>query len=383
MLGVLGVLLASSPAAGAPGWERFDLGSGRYALRYEPASLEPCAPSPVVVFFHGAGGTPDGYQAILQPAADATGCVLLLPAAGGPGWSDADIATLNAALDALDAERIVDTNRFSLAGHSAGGAFAYLLGYSNTGIAGIFTLSAPAYGVDSVADPAWRSPIHMYYGTEDPNYTGGSYSTLIAQWDRLGVAHEEDIQPGYGHSTWPDSSMLAGFEFLARQVYPGTPVEGPCGTGADADADADAGADADADSGDGASPDADAGGEAAADADADLDGARDADDASPSIDAPSGGTAETGCGCRAADRPGATGPVLLAACTLALLSRRRTPSLRPLPDARAFGADPVRRGRSLGARTRPLAPTPGAGATARPAGTSRRGPGARHRAGCS
>jgi hypothetical protein len=65
----------------------------------------------------------------------------------------------------------------------------------------------------------------MFYGTSDPNYTGGSWAALRAQWLRLGVDFEEDLQAGYGHNSWPQTSMEAGFAFLVDQRYP---VEAPC-----------------------------------------------------------------------------------------------------------------------------------------------------------
>jgi hypothetical protein len=60
----------------------------------------------------------------------------------------------------------------------------------------------------------------MYYGTTDPNYTGG-FPELKSQWNRLGVRWEEDVQAGYGHNTWPNAAMADGFAFLAHQSRPG------------------------------------------------------------------------------------------------------------------------------------------------------------------
>ena len=72
----------------------------------------------------------------------------------------------------------------------------------------------------SLADAAYKPPIRMYYGTTDPNYTTGARAQLDAQWSRLGVAWEEDVQEGYGHNTWPNASMADGFRFLAAHARP-------------------------------------------------------------------------------------------------------------------------------------------------------------------
>lgn len=310
LVGVLATLAQQSAAAAqAPGWSRLDLGGGRYARRYLPASVRTCDALPLVLFLHGAGGTPEAYEAHLEAPAESLGLVLVLPAASGAGWSDADTPTLNAALDAIDAELVLDDTRTYVAGHSAGGAWAYILGYGSPGIAAIFSMSAPFYSVGGVADPAYVPPIHMYYGADDPNYTGGSAAALEAQWTRLGATHEIDVQAGHGHSSWPPSSILAGLGFLLAHRAPGTPTASTCGS-------------ADAGAADGGASDAglvtDAGARDAG-ASASLDAG--ASDAGPMRARPTA----AGCSCRSGARPrsrdGSSATTPLALIVLALLTR--------------------------------------------------------------
>ncbi len=294
-------LVSSLPSiAGAQaGWRDLDLGAGRRAARYLPTSVRPCDPLPLLLFLHGAGGTPEAYASHLDVHAEALGLVLLLPQASGAGWSSADAPTLNAALDALDAELLVDDTRTYVGGHSAGGAFSYLLAYDSTGIAAVFSMSAPFYSVSSLGEPSYPAPIRMYYGADDPNYTGGSADALAAQWERLGVPHETDVQAEHGHSTWPASSVRSGLEFLLAQRHPGVAPSSRCG-------DADAGAIAhDADTHDaGAHDDAGVDGadaSAASDVGAAIDAPLDRDAASV-IDAGARRPISAGCSCRAASR---------------------------------------------------------------------------------
>lgn len=305
---VVAVLLAAvSPAAAQePGWRALDLGGGARATRYLPSSVRACDALPLLLFLHGAGGTPEAYHAHLEAHAESHGFVLVLPQASGAGWSGADTGTINAALDAVDAELTIDVTRTHIGGHSAGGAFAYILAYDSTGIAAVLSMSAPFYSVGAVADAAHRAPIHMYYGGDDPNYTGGSAAALEMQWTRLGVTSTTDVQPGFGHSTWPPSSIAAAFDFLAAQRYPGSATPSSCGdvdagaTLLDASTPVDAGVTAlDATLGDGSS------GSDAATRDASV----------------RGGPVASGCGCRAGGRPpGPLGALLLAA--LAVIARR-------------------------------------------------------------
>lgn len=302
------VLTVSIPtmAMGQAGWRELDVGSGRRAVRYLPASVRPCDPLPLLVFLHGAGGTPEPYQPHLAPHADATGMVLVLPQASGTGWSGADVPTIQAALDALGMELNVDGSRTYFGGHSAGGAFAYLLTYQgSTGIAAVFSMSAPYYEVSSLSDPEHRAPIRMYYGADDPNYTGGAASALERQWAGLGVTYETDVQPGFGHGTWPATSIQAGLEFLAAQRHPSAAPPSRCGDGQDAGV---VGVDA------GVSYDA------GAPADATV--ARDA-----GVPEDGGGRTmvPSGCGCRAgasAPSPAALGAAPAALLLLLLRSRR-------------------------------------------------------------
>jgi predicted esterase len=230
------VLASASPlAAQARGWRRVEVpATGSYFFRYVPFGLDRSAPAPVVLFLHGAGGTPQHYTGALQLAAERAGAVVALPkSTGSVGWgAAADEQTVEETLRLLSQEVQVDFRRVSIAGHSAGGAYAYLLTYPRPSpYSAVFTLASSYYPVESLSGSAYRPPIRMYYGTLDPNFTGGAHASLRAQWQRLGVQYEEDLQPGHGHDTWPGGSMVDGFRFLTAQIHPeasgGLCVPGP------------------------------------------------------------------------------------------------------------------------------------------------------------
>jgi phospholipase/carboxylesterase len=224
-------LARGAAAAPVPGWRRIDVAAtGSYLLRYVPRSLVADQPAPVVIFLHGAGGTPEAYQSYVLEAAERAAAVVVLPKSlADAGWgADGDETTVAESLRLVKEELSVDARRVAIAGHSAGGAYAYLLAYGTLSrYSAVFTLSASFYAVATVADPAYKAPIRMYYGTTDPNYTNGPYAALKAQWQRLGVPWEEDIQPDFGHNSWPLSSMIDGFLFLVGKSYPDA-AAGPC-----------------------------------------------------------------------------------------------------------------------------------------------------------
>lgn len=214
----------SAPATGVvTGWQLVSLPStGSYFELYVPKSWDGTTALPLVIFLHGSGSNPEAYRDYLFPAAEAVGCLVAAPkSASSLGWGTGnDEQTVAATQAAVEGMVAVDPLRVSVAGHSAGGAYAYLLAYGTVSrYSAVFSMSAPFYPVSAVADPAYKAPIHMYYGTTDPNYTGGAYASLQQQWNALGVTWESDVEAGFGHNFWPPDSMVKGFQFLVGKTY--------------------------------------------------------------------------------------------------------------------------------------------------------------------
>nr|MBA3848143.1 hypothetical protein [Planctomycetota bacterium] len=213
---VLILLGAGTTGASAveTGWHTMAL-TGTYARRYVPPGLDQSQPAPVTLWFHGYGGTPEAYEPHLQGPADAAGLVVVALRDTGPmGWDNSDVAPINEALAALGAAMSIDEARVSLSGHSAGGAFSYLIGITDTDrtASRIFAIAAPYYRIDSAPnDPRVR----LCYGTLDPNHAS-SYGPLTANLDALGIVHVDDIVTGAGHNDLPPAALDAAFRFLAE-----------------------------------------------------------------------------------------------------------------------------------------------------------------------
>jgi poly(3-hydroxybutyrate) depolymerase len=230
-LAVASAASAAVTTTPAQGWRRVDLAAtGSYFFRYVPASLDTSRPAPVVLFFHGSGSKPFDYHGTVQDAAERAGCIVALPKSeSSEGWGTGDDdQTIAETLRLLREETAIDPAHIAVSGHSAGGAYAYLLAYTTRSqYSAVFTWAVRYYPVSAVADPTYKAPIRMFYGTADPNY-GGSYNTLKMQWNRLGVASEDDIRAGLGHSDMPADAMAAGFQFLVGKSYPLSAPSGVC-----------------------------------------------------------------------------------------------------------------------------------------------------------
>ena len=176
----------------------------------------------MVVFLHGSGSSPEAWKPLLAPVADAVGAVVVAPKSisslgFGPGADDVTIAE---GLRLTGEEVDLDPQRISLAGHSAGGAYAAVLAYAGTlRVAGAFILGAPYRIVLGRADLDYAPPMRMVYGSLDPNFQGGHGTAYGQQWDRLGIPWQLIVNTGFGHSDWPPETLPDGFAFLLAQRY--------------------------------------------------------------------------------------------------------------------------------------------------------------------
>ncbi|MEM9552894.1 MAG: hypothetical protein AAGC60_01445 [Acidobacteriota bacterium] len=231
-------LLVAVQARGAEqpaGWRSVQVpATGSFARWYFPGG-DSAVERPAVVFLHGSGGTPFDYQPFLGDPATAADVVVIVPKSlDGVQWgvrdgavdapSGGDPATIAEALDQVLGEVAIDPRRVGLAGHSDGGAYAADLAFGSSSPlrarwSAVFQLSAPFRPPDDPVLDAYRPPVRMYYGTTDPNHAT-AYPRYLAYWPHHGVPFEDDVRAGFGHSNWPEDSMIQGLTFLASHHRP-------------------------------------------------------------------------------------------------------------------------------------------------------------------
>ena len=203
------------------GWSVVQLpGLTEYHL-YVPPNVDPELASPLVVFLHGGGSAPTFYRNLLSGEADLLSTVLALPQASSAlGWgAGQDQALVEATISSVQSLLAIDPSHVSIAGHSAGGAFAYLLAYgAELPVSSVFTLGAPFLALSSVAG-TYVPPIRMLYGAQDPNHES-ALPQLVDQWTSLEVPFEVDEVAGAGHNDLPTLNLLAGFDFMLANNRP-------------------------------------------------------------------------------------------------------------------------------------------------------------------
>lgn len=120
-----------------PGRHGLGLSPARDAMLLVPEGLDPQAPAPLMVLFHGGGGSAEKILPMMAAHAARHRFLLLVPQSVFPTWdiviagNGPDRERLEAALAAVAARFPLDPARIAFAGHSDGGSYALSLGLSN------------------------------------------------------------------------------------------------------------------------------------------------------------------------------------------------------------------------------------------------------------
>jgi polyhydroxybutyrate depolymerase len=156
-------------------------GDARTYRLWVPPNYTGTEPLPLIVNYHGTGGTPeaiDAFSSTLSQKANARGYLVVAPQALAgqasttrwvvPGFGTApdDIAFTNAMLDAIAAQYCVDTERIYATGFSSGGAMSSWIACADRTR---FAAVVPGGGVNLVDPSCQTGPIPMfaYHGTAD------------------------------------------------------------------------------------------------------------------------------------------------------------------------------------------------------------------------
>lgn len=141
--------------------------TGPEALLFVPQSV--AADTPLLVFFHGAGGAAATSLPLVRAAAGQHGCLVLLPTSTGRTWDflvggwGPDVALLDAALRVV--EDCFGVSRLAFGGFSDGASYALSIGLANGDLGQAVLAFSPGFAAppDRVGQPrVWIS-----HGTED------------------------------------------------------------------------------------------------------------------------------------------------------------------------------------------------------------------------
>jgi phospholipase/carboxylesterase len=135
----------------APGRHALGLFAERDAVLVVPEGLDPRRPCPLVVLFHGGGGSAERILPMLEGHARAERFLLLVPQSLFPTWDiviaghGPDRERVAAALDAVADRFLLDPERLCFAGHSDGGSYTLSLGLANGDVASHLIVSSAGF----------------------------------------------------------------------------------------------------------------------------------------------------------------------------------------------------------------------------------------------
>jgi polyhydroxybutyrate depolymerase len=210
----------------------------RQAIVYVPESVTGAGAVPLLLNFHGFGGTSGDHLewADMRSIADANAFVLVYPQGteldGSPHWNTSlpsadnkssaeDFGFVEALIDTVAASYSVDDNRVYAIGYSNGGMFSFALAcFRAERIAAIASISGAMLddiGVDCTPPPTSVLTIH---GTEDSvlPYDGGfmirSAQDVIDYWTQLNGI---DGEPATSTSTH-DGNQIDTFRYTGGEL---------------------------------------------------------------------------------------------------------------------------------------------------------------------
>ncbi|MFL5583032.1 MAG: alpha/beta hydrolase [Gemmatimonadaceae bacterium] len=219
--------LAARPGAptqaAEPGLVPLGLGPVRGEVRdgflFVPSSYRPDVATPLVVLFHGAGGSATRVLPVLQAQAEARGFVVLAPDSRRQTWDlnylafDWDAKFLDLALAwAFDRVR-VDPARVFASGFSDGASYALSLGATNGDLfRGLVAFSPGFY---EPAKLRGKPSCFVSHGTEDPILNIDRCSRAIVNRLR-GDGYDVTYQEFAGGHTVPEAIRVKAGEWIAN-----------------------------------------------------------------------------------------------------------------------------------------------------------------------
>lgn len=122
----------------AVGLHPLGLGSPRDGLLYVPEDYQRNHPVPLVLLFHGAGGSARGSLDVFLPSLKPSGCLFLAPDSRATTWDlieeggyASDAAFLDRALAHIFQRFTIDETHLAIGGFSDGASYALSLGLTN------------------------------------------------------------------------------------------------------------------------------------------------------------------------------------------------------------------------------------------------------------
>ncbi len=206
-----------------PGRNALGLFEERDAMLVVPEGIDPSVPTPLMVLFHGGGGSAQKILPMMEQHALHNGFLLLAPQSLFPTWdiviagNGPDRERLDLTLSEVAARYRIDPTHICFAGHSDGGSYALSLGLTN----GRFVTHV-------IVSSAGFMSVHLQEGAPKVFISHGIHDEQIPI-DRSGRAHSALLkEAGYdvtymeyhGPHAWQPPVVALAVNFFLKDRVP-------------------------------------------------------------------------------------------------------------------------------------------------------------------
>lgn len=199
---------------------RHDLGlfEERDTVLIVPEGIDAQVPTPLMVLFHGGGGSAEKILPIMRRHAEERGFLLMVPQSLFPTWdiviagNGPDRERLDAGLAAVAARFTLDPTHLAFAGHSDGGSYSLSTGLSNGQI--VTHILAFSAGFMTVLAQEGAPRVFIAHGqndTQTPIHTAGRSHAAKLRAAGYTLTYVEHDGP---HASQPPMVQLGVDDFL-------------------------------------------------------------------------------------------------------------------------------------------------------------------------
>ena len=207
-----------------PGLHDLGLFDTRDTVLVVPDGIDPRAPTPFMVLFHGGGGSAEKILPIMRRHAEQRGFLLLVPQSLFPTWdiviagNGPDRERLDAGLAEVASHFTLDPTHVAFAGHSDGGSYSLSTGLSNGHV--VTHILAFSAGFMTVLAQEGEPKVFIAHGqndTQTPIRTAGRSHAAKLRAAGYELTYVEHAGP---HASQPPMVQLGVDYFLADVARP-------------------------------------------------------------------------------------------------------------------------------------------------------------------
>ncbi|MDR4308244.1 esterase [Chelatococcus sambhunathii] len=195
----------------------------RDAILVVPEAVEPRKPTPLMVLFHGGGGSAEKILPMMESHAEARGFLLLAPQSLFPTWdiviagNGPDRERLDVALAEVSSRFLLDPTHLAFAGHSDGGSYTLSLGPTNGHFVTHMIVSSA--GFMSVHMQSGAPRIFISHGVNDEQIPIGRSARIHAAKLRHAGYDVTYVEHDGPHAWRHDIARQAADFFLGPPLY--------------------------------------------------------------------------------------------------------------------------------------------------------------------